>query len=245
MGRKPIIRSADEKQKMKVETRKRHQLDLRRAAFIADYMLLTAPQLHSEATAFLDQLQAKYPGKRDVRKTDEFRLWQMKQLGLTGNDSSHGTDQTTAMNSEKETVLQTPEDYTNGERETALQPPEDKSNRQKEMVLQIPLMHVSTGTKETLPVLEKETLPVLETIPVLDVQEDQLINIFDDIPNDVMNDLIAEIRADPDLCAIMDKFSVDEEVQDQIPEDLCPEWDIGLNIEIGDPLEDEINSMLF
>ena len=231
MGRTPSALSQAEKHIMKVESRKRHQLDLRRAAFVSDYMLLTAPDLHRQATAFVDQLQAKYPNKRDVRKTHEFRHWQMKQLGLVGNDSSHGTDQTTAMNSEKETELQTPEDYTNGERETALQPPKDGSNRQKEMVLQIPLMRVSTKTKETLPVLE--------------VQEDQPINIFDDIPNDVMNDLISEIRADPNLRAIMDNFSLNEEVQDQIPEDLCPEWDIGLNIEIGDPLEDEINSMLF
>ena len=231
MGRTPVAKSEAKKHIMKVESRKRHQLDLRRAAFVSDYMLLAAPDLHRQATAFVDQLQAKYPNKRDVRKTDEFRHWQMKQLGLAGNDSSHGTDQTTAMNSEKETELQTPEDYTNGERETALQPPKDGSNRQKEMVLQIPLMRVSTKTKETLPVLE--------------AQEDQLINIFDDIPNDVMNNLIAEIRADPDLRAIMDNFSLNEEVQDQIPEDLCPEWDIGLDIEIGDPLEDDINSMLF
>ena len=231
MGRTPIAKSEAEKHIMKVESRKRHQLDLRRAAFVSDYVLLTAPDLHRQATTFVDQLQAKYPNKRDVRKTDEFRYWQMKQLGLAGNDSSHGTDQTTAINSEKETELQTPEDYTNGKRETALQSPKDGSNCQKEMVLQIPLMRVSTKTKETPPVLE--------------AQEDQLIKIFDDIPNDVMNNLIAEIRANPHLRAIMDNFSLNEEVQDQIPEDLCPEWDIGLNIEIGDPLEDEINSMLF
>ena len=203
MGRTALAKSAAEKHAMKVESRKWHQLDLRRAAFIADYMLLAAPGLHRQATEFVDRLQAKYPNKRDVRKTAEFQQWQIKQLG--GNDSAH--------------VQTTPD--TSGKRETVLQQP-------KEMVLQIPLMRVGAKTKETPTVLE--------------AQEDQPTNIFDDIPNDVMANLIEEIRADPDLCAIMDNFGLNE---DQSPEELCPEWDIGLNIEIGDPFEDEINSMLF
>ena len=252
MGRRAVVRSEVEKQKMKVESRKRHQHDLRRAMAVSDYLLLTATDLHRQATAFVDQLEEKYPGKRDVRKTVEFRNWQRKQLLLFNKQSSLATDQTPAMNCEKETALQIPkdtticvketalqipQDITICEKETALQIPKDNTNCQKEMVLRIPLMHTGTKAKET---------PSVPDMPG-ETQEDQLTSIFDEIPNDMMNELIAEIRADPDLSAIMNDFGLNEEVLDEgtVPENIYQEMDIGLDIEIGDPLEDEINSLLY
>ena len=249
MGRRAVNRSEVEKQKMKVESRKRHQHDLRRAMAVSDYLLLTATDLHRQATAFVDQLEEKYPGKRDVRKTVEFRNWQRKQLLLFNKQSSLATDQTPAMNCEKETALQIPQDITICEKETALQIPKDNINReklrtpqdstncQKEMVLRIPLIHTGTKAKET---------PSVPDMPG-ETQEDQLTSIFDEIPNDVMNELIAEIRADPDLSAIMNDFGLNEEVLDEgtVPENIYQEMDIGLDIEIDDPLEDEINSLLY
>ena len=257
MGRRAVIRSEVEKQKMKVESRKRHQHDLRRAMAVSDYLLLTATDLHRQATAFVDQLEEKYPGKRDVRKTVEFRNWQRKQLLLFNKQSSLATDQTPAMNCEKETALQIPKDTTICVKETALQIPKDNTNReklrtpqdstncQKEMVLRIPLIYTGTKAKET---------PSVPDMPG-ETQEDQLTSIFDEIPNDVMNELIAEIRADPDLSAIMNDVGLNEEVLDEgtVPENIYQEMDIGLDIEmdigldieIGDPLEDEINSLLY
>ena len=264
MGRRAVIRSEVEKQKMKVESRKRHQHDLRRAMAVSDYLLLTATDLHRQATAFVDKLEEKYPGKRDVRKTVEFRNWQQKQLLLFNKQSSLATDQTPAMNCEKETALQIPQDTTICVKETALQipqditiceketalqipkdninreklrTPQDSTNCQKEMVLRIPLIHTGTKAKET---------PSVPDMPG-ETQEDQLTSIFDEIPNDVMNELIAEICADPDLSTIMDDFGLHEEVLDEgtVPENIYQEMDIGLDIEIDDPLEDEINSLLY
>ena len=254
MGRIAIAKSEAEKQIMKVNSRKKHQLDLRRAAFVADYLLLTAPDLHRQATAFVDRLQAKYPNKRDVRKTEEFRHWQLKQLGLVRNNSVQIRNSAGAI--ETEGLFSSCGDevdrhhYTNGEgvietesmltkdgsnqkeMETELIPTKDLLNL-KEMVLEIPLMRSDTKTKET----------VLEIPSVPETLGDKTASIFDDIPNNIMEELMAEIRADPDLRAIMDNFNINDEVQDQAQEDLCPEWDIGLNIEIGDPLEDELNTM--
>ena len=216
MGRKAVIRSAVEKQKMKTDTRKRHQYELRRAMAISDYLMLTATDLHRQATEFVDKLQEKYPGKRDVRKTAEYRNWQRKQLLMVNNQSSSpATDQAPGTICEKETV---------------------NTECQKEMVLRIPLIHPSTNVKET------QVVPIM---PEGNTQEDQLTSIFDEIPDDVMNDMIAEIRADPDLSAIMNDFN--EEVLDEgtVPENIHYEMDIGLDIEINDPLEEEINNLLY
>ena len=216
MGRKPVIRSDVEKQKQKVESRKRHQHELRRAMAVSDYLLLTATDLHRQATEFVDKLEEKYPGKRDVRKTPEFRNWQRNQLFMVNKQSSSlATDQTPDTICEKETV---------------------STNCQKEMVLRIPLIQTGTNAKET---------PAVPNMPEGNTQEDQLTSIFDEIPDDVMNDMMAEIRADPDLSAIMNDFN--EEVLDQgtVPENIYHDLDICLDIEINDPLEDEINNLLY
>ena len=237
MGRKPVIRSEAEKRNIKIESRKRHQRGLRRAMAVSDYLLLTATDQHRQATAFVEQLEEKYPGKRDVRKTPEFRVWQQKQLLWT----SLATDQTPATNCEKETATINPEKEmvlrtslatdqtpaTSCEKETATINPE------KEMVLRIPLMQTDTKATPSVPDMPGETQE----------QEDQLISIFEEIPNDVMNEMMAEIRADPDLSAIMNDFCVNEEVLD---EGTVPEMDIDLDIDLDIcPLEDEINSLLY
>ena len=204
---------------MKVETRKRHQHELRRAMAVSEYLMLTATDLHRQATEFIDKLEEKYPGKRDVRKTPEFRNWQRVQL-LKISKQSSATDQT-------------PRD-------------QDSTNSKKEMVLRIPLMHDSTNAKPGEIPADVSGTKAKQTPSVLDMpgetQEDGLSSIFDEIPPDVMNEMMTEIRADPELSAIINDFDFYEEVvgQGTVPEN------IGLDdIEIDDRLEDELNSLLY
>ena len=202
MGRKPSNRSEVERQRMKVESRKRHQHSLRRAMAISDYLLLTATDMHRQATEFVNQLEEKYPGKRDVRKTPEFRCWQQQQL-LGNNKQARAADQTLAQVSE---------------------------NSKKEMVLRIPLLQPSTNAKET---------------PSVPETPDPISSIFE-IPDDVMDKMVAEIRAVPQLDAIMNDFVFNDEVLEEgtVPEYIHQELDVGINIEIEDDrLEEEINRL--
>ena len=233
MGRMPSNRSAVERQKMKVESRKRHQRDLRRAMAVSDYLLLTATDMHRQATEFVNKLEEKYPTKRDVRKTVEFRNWQQNQL-FQNNKQSLATDQTTVQvsnNCQKEMVFQNNKQSLATDQTTV----QVSNNCQKEMVLRIPLLQSTTNAKETPPVPDMSG----ET-------QDLLPSIFDQIPDDVMNELMAEIRADPELDAIMNDFGLNEEVLEEgtVPENIHQELDVGLNIEIDDPFEDEINRLL-
>ena len=203
MPRNKIDRDPAERQKMKAYSRKKHQHGLRRAMAVSDYLSLTATEQHRQATAFIDQLEQKYPAKRDVRKRPEFRKWQREQMLLL-NQQSPLADQ----------------------KEMPIPPPQDNTKGEKEMVLRIPLM--DTKAKET---------------PA--VPEDQLISIFHDIPEGVMNEMLAEIRSDPQLNAIMNDISLYEEVVDEGTVLYEEEMDIGIDLEIGDPLGDEINSLLY
>ena len=169
MGRKPLNRSAEEKQRRKNETRRRHQQELRRAIAISDYLQMAATEQHRQATAFINKLEEKYPGKIDVRKTPEFREWQTKQLSIISNQA---------------------------------------------------LPFGATGQSQADTNLN-ETVPSSE--------EDPGNNIFDEIPDNIINDIITEIRNDPEL---MNDFNLAESIHDE------------LDIEIDDRLEDELNNLI-
>ena len=168
---------------------------------MSDYLLLSATQQHLEATEFVIKLEEKYPNKKDVRKTQEFRQWQRTQLDLLKKQTSQATDKPAAI---KDTITS-----------------------KKEMVLRIPL--IDTNAKES---------PLASTIPG---EEDQLVSIFDQIPSHIMNELIEEIRADPNLNAIMNDFDLHEEV---IDEGNVFDINLDIDIDIGDPLQEELNNLL-
>ena len=189
MGRNKLPqKSQAEKRQQKNRSWKIYQNNRSRAQFVSDYLLLTAPEQHRQATAFYNELRAKYPEKRDIRKTDEFRHWQLHQVRPVQSTS-------------------------------------------REMVLNIPLIPIPNRTKTK----EIQTQQAREDLITLDM-----------IPSDVMNQLMKEIRTDPVLEQILNDFDFQEEVLDEgtVPENVWGELDIGLDIEIDDRLEQEIDSIV-
>ena len=84
----------------------------------------------------------------------------------------------------------------------------------------------------------------LKEIQTQQAREDLIT--LDMIPSDVMNQLMKEIRTDPVLEQILNDFDFQEEVLDEgtVPENVWGELDIGLDIEIDDRLEQEIDSIV-
>ena len=77
--------------KDKNKTRAKYRYDQRRAAAIADYLLVTVPLQHMEAVQFINKLEQQYPGKKDIRKTPEFRSFQKIHLGISDGKTSSTT----------------------------------------------------------------------------------------------------------------------------------------------------------
>ena len=71
-----------------------------------------------------------------------------------------------------------------------------------------------------------------ETPVVADIQEDTIINMFDEIPENIIEDILTEIRNDTELSAIINEFNTAESMHDE------------LNIEIDDRLEEELNNLI-
>ena len=107
----------------------------------------------------------------------------------------------------------------------------------KTMVLNIELNKPTTAKINSQP--EKANNNV-QDIPI-GPEGDQLSSIFEQIPTDVMNQMVKDINADPDLKSILDQFDFyEEEVLDE--GDL---FDLDIDIDINDetPLEKELNNL--
>ena len=217
------------KAKNRKETRILYRHGLRRAKAVADYLLLAATEQHREATEFVIKLEQKYPNKKDIRKTDEYREWQKKQVSLLANNNN------IAIGTSSQIPDQIPH-YTDirvNETPSTTQSPQHTDtciNQEKELVLRIPLMSTNTTTKD---------LPT----PDIPVEDEQAFSIFNEIPPHVMDEIMAEIRSDPNLNAIMNEFDVHEEVIEE-GNVFDIDLDIDIDIDIGDPLQDELNRIL-
>ena len=265
MGSKVAIRTLDEtiRKKRKSDVRLQYRQGLRRAKAVSDYLLLSATEQHREATEFVVKLEEKYPNKKDVRKTVEFRDWQKKQVSLLSNNNAIAISCETPMQipqhsdihvnetpspKSKDNVAEIPIQIPQHTDIRVNETPSPKSkdnvaeipiqtpqhtdirvNQQKELVLRIPLMSTNTKAKD------------IPTASDMSVEEEEVFSIFNEISPHVMSEIIAEIRADPYLDAIMNEFDVHEEV---IEEGNVFDINLDIDIDIGDPLEDELNKML-
>ena len=175
--------------KDKNRTRAHYRYGQRRALAISDYLVLAAPLQHIEATHFINQLEEKYPHKKDVRKTPEFRQWQRNQLAINNDKSS-----STATNN------QAAKKATPGDTRQIIE-------SKKEMVLNIRLMNATQSQEIPQPIPQVSAKPGAEG--------SEITSIFDQIPDHVMNQMLKDINDDPYLKSILDEFDIHEEIIDE------------------------------
>ena len=163
----------------------------RRASAISDYLLLAAPLQHMKAVQFIDELEQKYPGKKDVRKTPEFRLWQKNQLGISDSKTP-----STATNNQPDEEC---DRHTYGTQQIV--------ESRKEMVLNIQLINTAQPQEISQPIPQAS----VKSGP----EQSEVSSIFDQIPDDVMNRMLKDINEDPCLKSILDQFDMYEETIDE------------------------------
>ena len=165
VGRNHIHKTANMNQvnfkKDKNRTRATYRYGQRRALAISDYLLLAAPLQYMEAVQFINELEQKYPGKKDVRKTPEFRLWQKNQMGI-----SNGNTSSTATNNQP------------GDTRKIVEP-------KKEMVLNIHLMDTAQPQEISQPIPQASAKPGPEWSEVNSIFD----QIPDDVMNRMLKDI--------------------------------------------------------
>ena len=248
-----------------VRTKQRNQE--KEDIFISDYIKHKYPNIHGEALQIYEILFKQYPGKIDIRKTNEHRMWKSHgipnmhpalnicqevppeaQMRVIFPEATTPNPEATTPNPEAttpnpeattpnpEATTPNPEATTPNPEATTPEPPKPKPPTppkpkgkiacKDNMQLIIPLIkppvnHPGVVT-QTLQIITEEIIQ----------EQPQNVDQIDQIEPEILEQLLAELRADPELGSIFEDMEQDAEFE---------ELGMDIDINIDTRLEDELN----
>ena len=226
------------------ELRRQSRGKARKAVFITDYVQVKYSEIFKEAEGLFNVLDSRYKDKYDLRKTNEFLCFKHimegkgnkngKELYFDLEMASVSVRKLESLPAENVTECESlpTENVTECENlpaETVTEceslPTENVTeceNLPAETVTEL-----SPVTKQLEPLLEIALIPeqqareatvTSQTIQIMTEQETTPIS-FDDIPTDMIDQIISQLRRDPDLTEIFNDIEFQMEF-DQLGEDL-------------------------
>ena len=219
----------------KKEIRQANNSRKRQALFISEYIQVKYNQMYLEAAEFYNKINTFYPKKPDLRKTVEFRNWKRVETGMPTIRPSVPRDPTqrciyqgiTIHNKEKETI-----------QEIMTCVPK------KTLELRIPLMSPQSVNEITHVEEHEQVMDEGQQASHQDQERQQTSDegqeridevddiqpsVFDSLTDQTVNEIMTQLREDPELCTIMDNIDFDFDG-----------LDIGTEMEIDDRLEKEL-----
>ena len=197
--------------------RRKHTQEGRAAIFINEYIKEKHRETYEEAVTFYNYVNELYPQKGDLRKTEEFKAMRngmmfvakrpniVKQTYTSIPTTGEHEITIVATHEQSETIhlaiqppIQQAETLPSIEQPETLPSTEQAETLPKTMQLRIPLM---SPQEISTTVLEENLLSTLsgELQPTLD----------EEIPEEIYNKILAELRQDPDLSKLMDEMEQD------------------------------------
>ena len=239
------------------ELRRQSRGKARKAVFITDYFEVKYPEIFKEAEGLFNLLDTRYEDKYDLRKTNEFQCF--KQI-IEGKSNKNGKelyfDLETATVSVRKLESLTVETATceslsdetatceslSVETATCESLSDETATCESlpgQTAMECESLPPETATKQIEPILEIPLIPeqlareatvTSQTIQIVTEQETPPVSI-DDIPTDMIDEIISQLRQDPDLKSLFDDIQFQSEF-DLLGEDL--------NLPELNPLQDEI-----
>ena len=239
-----VVSKKRQQQDRKNTLRRQYRQQAREAIFIKEYICERYSEAYQEAAAFYNYVNSLYPEKKDLRRTDEFKAVKMgftyaqkkrtdvqkppTQVFQPIIDISQ-EDYTVVFRNQPETTTETEIHQVSTETETQqsasqteTQQPATNQQSKKTMELKIPLMSPDLFTQK----VTQENLITTACTETLADDTDSFLN--EEIPEDVYQTILTELRKDPDLCKIMDDIELSPIMDD-----------IELDMEIDLPVEDD------
>ena len=232
------------------EQRRVNKSKARQALFIAEYFQTKYFELYSEAASFFNVVNKLYPMKYDARKTPEFRQWKSRIMG----EALKSKKRTIYLSIEADEIIpQAPDEPESSPPQTPQSPDEpessppqtpqspDEPESSPPQTPQSPAESLQTHSEFNdtfelrIPLLDHRVLqkspPTVTTETIEITQETEEPLTLDDIPPEKLEEIINQLRQDPDL---KDIFT---DIEQQIEFE-----QLGMDIDITEQnlLEDEL-----
>ena len=225
--------NSTEKKLLKKAKRRERQNQVRQALLVNEYIYTKYFDIYQEAANYYNELNNIYPTRPDLRKTDEFKAWKMSTNGapiriryirkqskvlysniaIQPSETSVEMPVETSVEIPVETSVEMPvETSVEMPVETSVEMPVETSvempvetTAKKVMELKIQLLD-SSDIAETLPIQADK---ILQTNP-LNVAVEETIHeetihpsLTEEIPHEIIDKIVKELREDPELRTIM------------------------------------------
>ena len=172
------------------QLRKSRHDQKRQNSLITDYIQHKYANVYTEAFHFYERLNNQYPKKLDLRKTEEYRVWKSSVSDTSAQSQVQEPPNPVSIESSPTTV------------ET--QPP-TKHIYEDNLQLRIPLDRYRS--------LKHTQSTTTQTLTIVDEGSSLQPTLFDELPSDLIDQIIDQLRQDPDLTNMLN--DIDELVNSE------------------------------
>ena len=169
--------------------RQKQRVVKRKTIFVHEYVRAKFNKVYAEAMKFYSQLDQTYPDKKDLCRTTEFRKWR-----------ENVTKKSTA--------------------------PTQQSTHEATLVLNIPLLSHPPSTVETTSTASElapseiqqspSTPPEIGAETIVEMPPPTPLETYDEINDRRIQEILAELRDDPDLNRIFDNVEPDDQIDEGV-----------------------------
>ena len=245
----------------------------RQALFISEYVQTKYNEIYMEAAELYNSINVLYPKKPDLTKSSEFKNWKLAQSG-NPKIKPHIPRHPDLKWSYEDIVIEDKEIIEDiGIQDKEILDEIVASVPKKTLQLTIPLMsaqHIDRlshgqdsdeatdknrqdsdeatdknrqdsdeatdkNRQDSDEATDKNRQDLGEQQQASDEVDEIQPSIFDNVSNKIMTEIMEQLRGDPDLSRIMDDIDMEYQFDD---------LDIGMEIELEDPLEEEMQSIM-
>ena len=202
------------------QLRKNRQNEKRQNCLITDYVQHKYANVYAEAFHFYKRLNDRHPNKTDLRKTDEYRLWKSGVSCMSPQNHVQEQEPPNPANSEP----QEPSHVSSESQSSSpanCEPPSPATTESQapgnhiyedNLQLKIPIQryrtvkHNQSTTTQTLSIVSEESAqepPATVQMPHVEALQPTL---FDELPADLVDQIIGQLSEDPDLKNMFDNI---------------------------------------
>ena len=234
--------NSSERRELYNKNRRERQDKARQALLITEYVQKKYYQIYREAAEYYNQLNTRYPTKRDLRRCEQFKKWKKDMIGQI--DEPKSPDRSVQRRGGHYYITYHENIPLEPHLKSAESPDVSQSTTNprgnKVMELRIPLLNQDAVT-ETLQTVIEETVQEGDSLQVgahETIQDFTTLHatIEEEIPQDLLDHIISELRTDPDLKTIMTDIEQNSDFEQ-----------LGMDLDISDydRFEEELENMLW
>ena len=189
---------------------------VRERRVICGYVELKYPEIYKEAFKFYEFLNVKHPGKKDLRKTKDFQMLKIPGQTIKKYYTQEEKGPNIEVSNKKDMELIIPLMKLPVSTQE-IGSSSDVSTQEIEVSSEIPAQEIVVSSEVSTQEIEVSSEIPAQEIVVSSEVSTQEIESLGHIPDEIIEEIMATLREDPDLHALFNDIDIDIDMEEQSP----------------------------